>query len=248
MPALSVVLPCYNERGNLVEILNRYRALRTALDMELILVDNGSNDGSSEALKELLAVPENTFARSVRVDRNQGYGFGLKSGLREAQGELIGFSHADLQCRPEDFIEADKLMRERGPARLLLKGRRRGFRPFPDRCVTFAYNGLSRVLLGLRAQAKTSDGDWIARTPDVNAEPKVFPRSLLANVLQGPDDFTFDLFVLEAARRSGFEIVEFDVSYEARRWGKSKLAANPWVRAKTSARAFRKLFGLRLSR
>lgn len=230
------MLPCYNEEGNIPAILERYRDVRRRCDFELILVDNGSTDGTALAIEAQLARSENKFARMVRVPKNLGYGYGLKAGLMSSLAPVVAFSHADLQCPPEDLATALDIYARREGNRLV-KGRRRGRRARLDRMVTWFYNHFATWLLGLRSE---SGGEL-----DLNAEPKLFPRSLLEDLGAAPDDFTFDLFMLWLAKQRGMSIVEFDVAYEARNWGKSKLAANPWVRMKTSARAFLKILELR---
>lgn len=244
MPEMSIILPCYNEAGNLKNILERFRSLAASSSFELILVNNGSTDGSSEVLREELSKPENGFARTVFVQKNIGYGFGLKSGLMEAKAEVVAFSHADLQTPPEDLVAAlDHYRREAKKGPCLVKGRRCGRRPFLDRLVTWFYNHMAMVLLGIRVIPCTKEGTHFpARFSDVNAEPKLFHRSFLESLKESPDDFTYDLYVLMVCARKGMPIYEFDVRYELRSWGKSKLAANPWVRLKTSMNAFRKMW------
>ncbi len=232
---LSVVLPCFNEAGNIPNIIARYRALRADFDFELILVDNGSTDETSVVIGRELKKNENSFIRMHRIPKNLGYGHGLNSGLSEARADVVAFSHADLQCPPEDLKTAFTIFNERSRF-CLVKGKRRGSRPWPDQVVTWFYNRLAFLVLKIHGQNN--------RVLDVNAEPKLFPRSLLADLKNAPLDFTFDLFVLTAAAKRALPIVEFDVKYEARVWGKSKLAANPWVRLKTSLRAFKKILEL----
>ena len=72
IPILSVVLPCYNESKGLENILKRFQEVGAGVNFELILVDNGSTDNSPEVLASLL--PRYPFARSVRVEKNVGYG------------------------------------------------------------------------------------------------------------------------------------------------------------------------------
>ncbi len=232
----AVVLPCYNEEGNIPAILDRYRMVRQRSHFELILVDNGSTDGTGAMIQSHLSRPENAFVRMVRVRVNKGYGNGIKMGLKETTAPVVSFSHADLQCPPEDPATAYDIF-QRANGRCLVKGRRCGRRAFLDRVVTWFYNRMAHALLGLA----TDQG----AVPDINAEPKLFNRALLDDLAAAPDDFTFDLFVLWAARRRNIPVVEFEVAYEARNWGKSKLAANPLVRMKTSARAFLKILELR---
>jgi len=235
MPELSVVLPCYNESGNLKNILDRYRPLASKVPLDLILVDNGSTDNTKAILQEALGRPENAFALRVTVEKNIGYGYGIQAGLKECRTNVVAFSHADLQCPPEDLLTAYGIYKKESAAGpCLVKGRRKGRRPTADRIVTWFYNHLTRILLRMNV------------TLDVNAEPKLFPISLVKRLLEGPLDFTFDLFVLHAAQAAGYRLLEFEVSYEPRAWGRSKLAANPWMRLLTSLKAFRRLIQLSL--
>ncbi|MFH2201899.1 MAG: glycosyltransferase family 2 protein [Elusimicrobiota bacterium] len=240
---LSVVVPCYNEAGNIPGLLERYRPLTKDTALELVLVDNGSSDGTGEAIDRELAKPENSFARKAVVERNIGYGYGLQVGLETSIAPVTAISHADLQCPPEDCVAALKIYREKvkdGPC--LIKGRRRGARPFLDRCVTWFYNHLAVCVLGLRVHPVEGGG---TRPPDLNAEPKLFDRALIRDLAHGPKDFTYDMYALHLAHTKGWRIYEFDVGYETRQWGKSKLAANPWVRFKTSLNALVKMFQFR---
>ena len=76
---LSVVIPCYNEKENLPLLLERFSQVITE-DITVVLVDNGSTDGSAEVFRALL--PDRPFARLVMVEVNQGYGYGILQGLR----------------------------------------------------------------------------------------------------------------------------------------------------------------------
>lgn len=244
-PELSVVLPCYNEAGNVPGLLARFRPLAVQAALELILVDNGSTDATPEALRAALAEPGNAFARSVRVPVNAGYGHGIQTGLETARAATVAFSHADLQCPPEDVLRAYEVhRRESASGPCLVKGRRLG-RAVLDRAVTRAYNGLAAAALGLRA-TRLEDGRSVV--PDLNAQPKVFDRALVAALAEAPKDFTYDLYVLHLCARRGVRVLEFDVPYLERGWGKSKLAANPWVRLKTAANAARRVAELRQRR
>ena len=86
----SLVIPCYNEAANLPLLLERGKELAVRLDVEVILVDNGSIDNTAEVLENLL--PKYPGFRSIRVEKNQGYGFGIVSGLKAAKGEILGWT------------------------------------------------------------------------------------------------------------------------------------------------------------
>ena len=95
---LSLVIPCYNEAASLPGLLARCDEVTGAMDAEVIIVDNGSTDDTSAVLDRLL--PEHPGCRLVRVVENRGYGHGIKAGLGAARGEILGWTHADLQTDP----------------------------------------------------------------------------------------------------------------------------------------------------
>lgn len=124
----SLVIPCYNEAANLPLLLDRCKELTCRPDIEVILVDNGSTDNSSQVLLNLL--PQYPGCRSVRVDENQGYGLGIISGLRAAKGEILGWTHADMQTDPLDALRGLEVFEQNGND-VFVKGRRYG-RPVAD--------------------------------------------------------------------------------------------------------------------
>jgi glycosyltransferase involved in cell wall biosynthesis len=85
--SLSIVFPCYNESGNILNILSRCREIiGNRKDIEVLLVDNGSGDDSARIIDEALKEPQFFFARKVQVSVNKGYGYGILAGLHVASG------------------------------------------------------------------------------------------------------------------------------------------------------------------
>ena len=105
-PALSVVVPCFNEARNVPALLERFADAIGERPVELIVVNNGSTDDTADVLAGLLSKRPYGFARCVSVERNVGYGHGLMTGLREARADVVAITHADLQCDPADVIRA----------------------------------------------------------------------------------------------------------------------------------------------
>ena len=95
MKKLSIVIPCYNESKSIPYLLEQFTEVIGTRDIEVILVDNGSVDETPAVLAALL--PRYQFVKTTRVDKNQGYGFGILSGLRIGTGDFLGWMHADLQ-------------------------------------------------------------------------------------------------------------------------------------------------------
>ena len=103
MNVLSVVIPAYNEEGGIAEIIERVLSIRSKLvdvgvdDLELIVVDDGSRDGTATVTARYPKV------RLIRHPANQGYGAALKTGFSRARGNLLGFLDADGTYPPEHF-------------------------------------------------------------------------------------------------------------------------------------------------
>ncbi len=104
---LSVVIPVYNEVENICEILKRVQSLKLA--NEIIVVDDGSTDGTRALLTELDG-KENVHV--ILHERNQGKGAAVMTGLKAAQGDLLLIQDADLEYDPRDYPELVKPINE----------------------------------------------------------------------------------------------------------------------------------------
>ncbi len=205
MKILSIVVPCYNEEKNIPLILERFGKFVNN-QMEVILVNNGSIDNSQNILSQLL--PKYPFARTTLVEKNQGYGFGILSGLREAKGEYIGWTHADLQTDPQDIAKALEIIKQKGnPRDIYIKGNRHGRGAF-DNFFTIGMSFFETFLLGERL--------W-----DINAQPNIFHRSFYESWKNPPHDFSLDLYAYYLARRQKLDIVRFPVLFTSRIHGSS---------------------------
>ncbi len=209
-PRFSVVLPCYNESETLPILFSRFgEALAGRDDLEVIFVNNGSRDNSNEVFARELAQPGRPWARLVEVKVNQGYGYGILAGLRATRGEFIGWTHADSQYEPRYVVEGfQRLMASPQPQQTLLQGRRVG-RNAVDAFFTAGMTLLSSLALGIRVS-------------DINAQPKLFPRSLLDAMKNPPHDFSLDLYLLFVGRRLGFSIERMPVVFARRDFGVAK--------------------------
>ncbi len=231
---LSIVLPCYNEAENLPGLVERYREVWQDLPAELILVNNGSTDRTAEVLDELLKNPNYSFASSVLVPINKGYGHGIFTGLQSAKGEFLAWSHADMQCSPEDPFKGFALLQQQSdPKKWIIKGLR-AKRDAQSMLVTNVMGMLSTMVL------------WRKLT-DINAQPKVFHRDLMHNLVAPPVGFPFDLYVLFMARKRGMQIKTFPVIFGVRAHGESKWAFSFLSRWRTIWGMIKFIFRLRFT-
>ena len=206
---LSIVIPCYNERDNLPLLLDKLGAIKAeGIPYEVLLVENGSTDGSLQRATELLESGKYPNVRLVEVPENQGYGFGILQGLDTAIGETLAWTHADLQTNPQDVIRAYQELAFQGE-HCLVKGKRRG-RPLLDGMFTFGMQLVSFFYLKQYLD-------------DINAQPKVFHRSFFETFRKSaPHDFSLDLHLLYLAKVSGLDIQSIDVTFEDRVHGEAK--------------------------
>ena len=208
---LSLVIPCYNEAANLPLLLERCGALGAEPGAEVILVDNGSTDETPRVLRELL--PKVPGCRSVRVPVNQGYGFGILAGLAAADGDILGWTHADMQTDPEDALRGLALFRRQGHD-VFVKGRRRG-RPLADAMFTAGMSLFETLLLARPMR-------------DINAQPTLFRRDFYRTWQSPPHDFSLDLFAYHQALVAGIEVQRFPVRFGERAHGVSHWNVN-WM-------------------
>jgi glycosyltransferase involved in cell wall biosynthesis len=204
---MSLIIPCYNEAQSLSELVRRVERAFTDTSTEVIFVDNGSTDNTAEIFKTLASCGAEIW-KVVRVEENQGYGAGILAGLREASGEILAWTHADLQTDPADTIQGLQLFKScSDPKKLFVKGLRQG-RPLLDVLFTAGMSAFETILL---------------RSPmrDINAQPTMFHRDFLASLKNAPTDFSLDLFAYWKAIKNGYLIRRFPVNFGPRKFGSS---------------------------
>jgi dolichol-phosphate mannosyltransferase len=202
---LTIVFPCFNEENNLEKIISRCK--HYSKEIEVIIVNNGSTDNSRSLIHKLLVGVEHI--KYADIQENIGYGHGIMEGVRIASGEVIAWTHADLQTDPADVLEAYKIFVDHPEyPNCILKGRRVGRNPL-DALFTGGMSILSSLLLRKHLS-------------DVNAQPKMFHRDFLEKLTESPTDFSIDLYLLFQASLHGYTILEYPVHFGKRLYGESK--------------------------
>lgn len=204
---LSVIVPCYNEAKNIPLILEKFAGIIKRPDVEILFINNGSKDTSEEVFDFL--IPKYSFAKVVKIEVNQGYGFGITTGLREAKGEYIGYMHADMQTDPNDSIKALEIIeRQPNSENCFVKGDRKG-RSIFDQFFTMGMSLFETIYLNTKL--------W-----DINAQPNIFHRSFFESIKDNcPKDFSLDLYFLYMAKKKKLNIIRFDVMFPDRMYGSS---------------------------
>jgi len=221
-PDLSLVMPALNEEAVVAATI---RDLLVAFErhghvLEVVAVDNGSRDRTGEILRELASTDRRVVP--VRVEVNQGYGFGILSGLPRASAPWVGIICADGQVEAGDVVKLFEATRRdaaatgaRDDARPTLFKVRRRFRQdgLKRKLVSVAYNFGTALLFGGLG------------TLDVNGNPKLFPRELLPRFALCSKDWFLDAEIMIKAKKLGLRVVEVNVFGQLRRGGTSNVRA-----------------------
>jgi 2-polyprenyl-3-methyl-5-hydroxy-6-metoxy-1,4-benzoquinol methylase len=219
---LSVVIPVYNERYLVRELVRRVLAVSVPeiRELELLIVDDGSRDGSREILRELAAEhPERI--RLFEQERNQGKGAAIRRGIAAASGDLVVFQDADLEYDPRDYGHLVRPFLEDGAdvvygSRFLASGRRR---------VLYFRHTLGNRLLTLLS-------NWFTdlNLTDMETCYKVFRAPLIKSLPIRSNDFAMEPEITAKVAKRDCRLFEVPISYLGRtyREGKKIGARDAW--------------------
>lgn len=205
---LSLVIPAYNEEAGIVcAIAEADEALsRLAADYEVLVVDDGSRDGTFMAASE--EATHRPHVRVLRHEINRGYGAALRTGFEEACFDRVAFTDADCQFDLQDF---EKLVPLANNTPIVVGYRRDRQDPWLRRFMSRGYNKVVRTLLGTRVR-------------DCDCALKVFRRDALQHLLPNSTNFFVNTEMLAKARQNDLPIAEVGVTHRPRLRGESKVS------------------------
>ena len=213
---LSLILPCFNEEKNISFIYEEFSQIPFNNNKaELILVNNGSTDNTDKEIDKIININEklnnNITIRKVLIKENAGYGGGIKAGLKMANGDYIGWAHADLQSPLIDFFRLYELIKDK--KQIFGKGRRINNRGF-DGVISRLHEKIASTILGFEMR-------------EINAQPKIFSKDLMLLFKNIPTKWTtIDTYAVYLCLKNQIQIKEIDVIFKNRIYGESKWKNN----------------------
>jgi glycosyltransferase involved in cell wall biosynthesis len=203
---ISVVIPCYNEKATIAELLDQVRAV--PIDKQIIVVDDGSTDGSREILLEQQKRGDIEF---VLMPRNSGKGAAVQRGLQEVKGDVVIIQDADLEYDPADYAVLLRPI-ELGRAQVVYGSRFIG----EHRAMYFWHS------LGNRVLTLLTNVLFDTTLTDMETCYKAFTADIARKLRLREPRWGFDPEITARILRMGHRIYEVPISYAGREYDEGK--------------------------
>mgnify|MGYP001495081070 FL=1 len=211
---LTVVVPAYNEAESLPELAEWIDRVCTgsSISYEVIIIDDGSSDGTWETVSRLAAV--NSRIKGVRFRRNYGKAAALQTGFGEASGEVVITMDADLQDSPDEIPELVRMIREEG-FHIVSGWKKKRYDPFIKRTTSKLYNYTARKFSGIKLH-------------DFNCGLKAYDGEVVKSIEVYGE---MHRYIPMLAREAGFRnIGEKVVQHRARKYGVTKYGLDRFLK------------------
>jgi len=206
---ISVLIPCYNEKNTIEEIVLRVNNLKN-LDIEIIIIDDCSNDGTREILNDKI---KDKVSKVIFNENNYGKGYSLKKGINAANGEIILIQDADLEYNPKEYYKLTKPIID-GDADVVYGSR---FIGGDERRILFFWHTVANKLLTLLSNMFTN-----LNLTDMETCYKVFKKEIIKKVELREKGFGFDPEVTAKIAKLKPRIYEIGISYFGRTYEEGK--------------------------
>ena len=207
---LSVVIPIYNERETVREIIRRVTAVDVGLEKELVLIDDASTDGTWDIIREFEGKPGFSIHRH---ERNRGKGAALQTGFEGSSGDIVIVQDADLEYDPDDYPKLlEPILKEKAD---VVYGSR--FAGGESHRVLFFWHSVANKLLTLLSNMVTN-----LNLTDMETCYKAFRSDVLKNIRLREERFGFEPEITAKVAHLGVRVYEVGISYSGRDYAEGK--------------------------
>jgi len=210
---LSIVMPVYNEKATLVEIVRRVLEAPVELDREIILVDDCSTDGTQELYPQLERLFPNAKIRVFKHTVNQGKGAALRTGFAEARGDIILIQDSDLEYDPRDYPKLLKPILD-GRADVVYGSR---FVGGDEHRVLYFWHYVGNRFLTTLSNVFTN-----LNLTDMETCYKVFRSDVIRNMRLRSNRFGIEPELTAKVARGRWRVYEVGISYSGRSYEEGK--------------------------
>jgi len=206
---LSVLIPCFNEKNTIEKIVNKINKLEN-LNLEIIIIDDNSVDGTREILDNKL---QNQVSKIILNEENHGKGYCIKRGIEAAKGDVILIQDADLEYDPKEYYKLMKPINE-GNADVVFGSR---FIGGDERRILFFWHTIANKMLTLLSNMFTN-----LNLTDMETCYKVFKKDLMKKIDLKEKGFGFDPEITAKLAKQKPRIYEVGISYFGRTYDEGK--------------------------
>lgn len=207
MLKLSVIIPCFNEHTTIEEIVKAVRD--TGLVHEILIVDDGSLDGTRDVLKQYA---QDTLVRVILHEKNQGKGAAVRTGFQAATGDVLLIQDADLEYDPREYPSLLKPIEE-GKSKVVYGSR---FLGGPRKTMYF-WNMVANKSLTMMTNIL-----YNTILSDMETCYKVFRVEVVRDLKLRSRRFEFEPEITAKVLKQGHHIYEVPISYNGREWNEGK--------------------------
>lgn len=207
---LSIIIPCYNERSTILEVINKVQNLTLPVEKEVIVICDGSSDGTAELLKNF-SRSEGQKIKIIYHEKNMGKGRAIISGVKIAAGNYLIIQDADFELDPNDYCSLLKPILKRESEVVFGSRRKKGYKKmyFHSKLANYIVTWLANILYG-------------SRLTDISCGYKLLPVPLFRNLGLKCRGFEFCTEITAKLLCKKYNIYEVPVEYYPRTYAQGK--------------------------